>query len=96
MVLIRLYAGSQLVATGEEQTAPVPVVPASTGQAHLLSAQPFLAVSLGTHHLPTRSCSDLMKVLPRWMQRGPSLVLQQDLAISDSVFGKRSCFPDFI
>ena len=41
----------------------------NTGQAHLLSAQPVLAVSLGTHHLPTSSRSDLMKVMPRWMRR---------------------------
>lgn len=93
VVLIARTQGPSSVAVGEEQTASVPVVPANTGQAHLLSARPFLAVSLGTHHLPTSFCSDL---LPRRMQRDPSLVLQQDLAIFESAFGERSCFPDFI
>lgn len=76
----------------ESQLGAVPVVPANTGQAHLFSAQPVLAVSLGTCHLLTSSCSDLGKVLPKWMQRDPSLVLQQDLNIFESAFGRRLVF----
>lgn len=75
----------------ESQLGAVPVVPA-----HLFSAQPVLAVSLGTCHLLTSSCSDLGKVLPKWMQRDPSLVLQQDLSISESAFGETSCFLGFV
>lgn len=74
----------------------VPVVPASPGQAPLLPALPFLAVSLETHHLPTSSCPDLVKVLPGWRQTDPLLVFPQDLAILGSVFWDTSCFPDFV